>query len=202
MAADVFVHPNALNESTDVGQRTRLWAFSHVMEGAVVGADCNLGDHSFIESGAQIGNGVTLKNGVAVWDGVTLEDYVFVGPNAVFTNDRFPRSPRSPVAAPRYNDHVWCESTCVRRGASIGANATIVCGTTIGRYAFVAAGAIVTKDVPDFTMVAGCPAEVVGFVCACGIRLPKVAEVLACESCGRRYERTSNGLNPIGGDTR
>ena len=200
MAADVFVHPNALNESTDVGQRTRLWAFSHVMEGAVVGADCNLGDHSFVESGAQIGNGVTLKNGVAVWDGVTLEDYVFVGPNAVFTNDRFPRSPRSPVAAPRYNDHVWCEPTCVRRGASIGANATIVCGTTIGRYAFVAAGAIVTKDVPDFALVAGCPAEPIGSVCACGTRLSEVPDVLACGSCGRRYKRTSNGLNPIGGD--
>lgn len=200
MEAEVFVHPNAINEATAVGRGTRLWAFSHAMEGAVIGEDCNLGDHTFVENGARIGNGVTLKNGVAVWDGVTLEDYVFVGPYVAFTNDRFPRSPRSPVVTDRYRDHAWCEPTRVRQGASIGANATIVCGTTIGKYAFVAAGAVVTKDVENFTMVAGCPADMVGFVCACGARLIETANALDCPSCDRGYERGARGIKFVTGD--
>lgn len=185
-SADVFVHRLALNESESVGAGTRIWAWAHVLRGAVVGTDCNIGDHAFVEGGAVVGNGVTIKNGVAIWEGVTLEDFVFVGPNAAFTNDRFPRSPRHPDARARYLDKSWLERTLVREGASLGANCTIVCGVTIGRYALVAAGAVVTSEVPAFRIVAGAPARVVGSVCLCGDRLPTAGD-LRCGRCGRAY---------------
>jgi UDP-2-acetamido-3-amino-2,3-dideoxy-glucuronate N-acetyltransferase len=172
----VFVHPMGLCESDRVGPRTRIWAFAHVLAGAVIGADCNLGDHAFVEGGARIGDRVTVKNAVLVWDRVTVEDEVFLGPNVVFTNDLVPRvgwrkAPEQLVA------------TLVCRGATVGANATVVCGVTIGRYAFVAAGAVVVGDVPDHGLVAGNPARRIGWVCACGRRLD---QVLVC-ACGRRY---------------
>jgi UDP-2-acetamido-3-amino-2,3-dideoxy-glucuronate N-acetyltransferase len=178
MAADasVFVHEKALCESTTVGPRTRVWAFAHVMPGAIVGADCNIGDHVFIETGARIGDRVIVKNNALVWDKVTLEDDVFVGPNAVFTNDFIPR-----VAFKNPPEKFL--PTLVRRGASIGANATIVCGVTIGEQAFVAAGAVVVRDVPAHAMVAGNPARRIGWMCACGKKLPAT---LAC-ACGRSY---------------
>jgi acetyltransferase-like isoleucine patch superfamily enzyme len=174
--ASVFVHEKALCESTTVGPRTRVWAFAHVMPGAIVGADCNIGDHAFIETGARIGDRVILKNNALVWDKVTLEDDVFVGPNAVFTNDFIPR-----VAFKNPPEKFL--PTLVRRGASIGANATIVCGVTIGEQAFVAAGAVVVRDVPAHAMVAGNPARRIGWMCACGKKLPAT---LAC-ACGRAY---------------
>jgi acetyltransferase-like isoleucine patch superfamily enzyme len=172
----VFVHPMGLCESDRVGPHTRIWAFAHVLAGAVIGADCNLGDHAFVEGGARLGDRVTVKNAVLVWDRVTVEDEVFLGPNMVFTNDLVPRvgwrkAPEQLVA------------TLVRRGASIGANATVVCGVTIGRYALVAAGAVVVRDVPDYGLVAGNPARRIGWVCACGRRL---GEALGC-GCGRHY---------------
>jgi UDP-2-acetamido-3-amino-2,3-dideoxy-glucuronate N-acetyltransferase len=172
----VFVHPLGLCESDQVGPRTRIWAFAHVLAGARIGADCNLGDHAFVEGGARLGDRVTVKNAVLIWDRVTVEDEVFLGPNMVFTNDLTPRvgfrkSPEQLVA------------TLVRRGASIGANATVVCGVTIGRHAFVAAGAVVTRDVADHALVVGNPARRVGWVCTCGRRLD---DGLAC-ACGRRY---------------
>lgn len=192
MADDVFVHPLALNESSRVGCGTRIWAFAHVMKDAEVGEHCNIGGHAFIESGAILGNGVTIKNGVSVWEGVTLEDYVFVGPNAVFTNDLYPRSPRNPELAARYNSKWWLVRTLVREGASVGANATVRCGVTIGRYALIAAGAVVTKDVPDHALIAGVPGRAAGFVCMCAARLDEKA--LQCESCGRAYERVGAGI--------
>lgn len=197
---EVFVHRLALNESETVGSGTRIWAWAHVLKGAVVGRDCNIGDHAFIEGGAVVGDGVTIKNGVAIWEGVTLEDFVFVGPNAAFTNDRFPRSPRHPDLRARYADKGWLERTLVREGASLGANCTIVCGTTIGRYALVAAGAVVARDVPDFRVVAGSPARVVGSVCLCGERLPRSGE-LRCVRCARVYVTSGAGLTlePSGG---
>ena len=193
MENEVFVHPKAINESEQVGAGTRIWAFAHVMHGAVVGRNCNIGDHAFIESGAILGNGVTIKNGVLVWEGVELEDFVFVGPGAVFTNDRFPRSPRNPVAHERYQTKAWLEHTRVREGASLGANCTIVCGVTIGRYATVAAGAVVRKDVPDFRIVAGCPAREIGFACMCGHALPAQG-ALQCSACGRTYRKEGASL--------
>jgi acetyltransferase-like isoleucine patch superfamily enzyme len=171
-----FVHPSALCESDEVGPRTRVWAFAHVMKGAVVGADCNVGDHAFIETGARVGNRVIVKNNALIWDKVTIEDDVFVGPNAVFTNDVNPR-----VAYKNPPERFL--PTVVRRGATIGANATIVCGVTIGAQAFVGAGCVVIRDVPPHALVVGNPARRVGWVCECS---KKLSMDLAC-ACGRRY---------------
>ena len=142
-------------ETTAVGPGTRIWAFAHVLDGARIGQDCNICDHTFIEGGAVVGDRVTLKCGVQLWDGVTLEDDVFVGPNVTFTNDPFPRSKKRPLQYAR---------TVVRNGASIGANATILPGVTIGTRAMVGAGAVVTRDVPPLSIVVGNPAVVTGYV--------------------------------------
>jgi acetyltransferase-like isoleucine patch superfamily enzyme len=152
----VFVHDRGLVEpGARIGAGTRIWAFAHVLGGAVIGRDCNICDQTFIENDVRIGDRVTIKCGVQIWDGVRLEDDVFVGPNATFTNDLFPRSKEYPE---KFTE------TFVRRGASIGANATILAGRTIGEYAMVGAGAVVTKDVPPYAIVAGNPATVRGFV--------------------------------------
>lgn len=152
-----FVHAQGLCESKQVGEGTRIWAFAHVLPGAVLGRECNVCDHVFIENDVRIGDRVTIKSGVQLWDGVELEDDVFVGPNATFTNDRFPRSKQYPEKFAR---------TVVRAGASIGANATILPGVTIGRGAMVGAGAVVTKDVPPLAIVKGNPARISGYVSA------------------------------------
>jgi len=183
MTPGIQIHPQAVNESETVGAGTRIWAFAHVMKGAVVGPDCNIGEHAFIEAGAVIGRGVTVKNGVCVWEGVTLEDFAFVGPEVAFTNDLYPRSPRGPRSRHRYQTKDWLARTLVREGASLGANCTIVCGVTIGRYATVAAGAVVTRDVGDHQLVAGVPARVVGRVCACGLTAPREPG-RPCPGCG------------------
>ena len=182
----VFVHERGLCESKDVGQRTRVWAFAHVMQGARVGADCNIGECAFIEGGAVLGNKVTVKNAVLVWDKVTVEDEVFLGPNMVFTNDMNPR-----VAFKKSPDAFL--PTLVQRGASIGANATIICGVTIGTQAFVGAGAVVTRDVPAHAIVVGNPAKQIGWMCACGLKLKTR---LTC-SCGRRYKKSRSGLSEL-----
>lgn len=150
-----FKHPQALVESDNIGDATRIWAFTHVLPGAVIGTDCNLCDQVFIENDVTIGNRVTIKCGVQVWDGITLEDDVFVGPNATFTNDNFPRSKVYPEKFNR---------TLVRHGASIGANATILSGITIGKYSMVGAGSVVTSDVPPYAIVVGNPARITGYV--------------------------------------
>ena len=189
MALDpsVFVHPRALCESEDIGPRTRVWAFAHVMKGARIGADCNVGDHAFVESGARVGNHVTIKNSVLIWDKVTVEDEVFLGPNMVFTNDMNPR------AAFRKSPDAFLP-TLVQRGASIGANATIVCGVTIGQQAFVGAGSVVIRDVPAHALVVGNPARRIGWMCSCG---EKLAADLAC-TCGKRYRSSPGGLLAVG----
>lgn len=192
MAVDIFVHPHAINDCEDVGKNTRIWAFAHVMSGASVGCDCNIGGQCFLEDGCLVGRGVTIKNGVSVWRGVTLEDSVFVGPNVVFTNDRLPRSPRSPDIGGRYDNEDWLETTVIAEGATLGANATILCGLTIGRFAFVAAGAVVTADVPDHALVVGSPARFKAHVCRCGQILAGLEKV-QCAACGRCYQIT-NGV--------
>ena len=152
---EFFKHPAAIVESKHIGPRTRIWAFAHVLAGAVIGADCNICDHVFIENDVRIGDRVTVKCGVQLWDGVVLEDDVFVGPNATFTNDLTPRSKKRPPEFLRTN---------VEAGASIGANATILPGITIGRNAMVGAGAVVTKNVPANAIVIGNPAYINGYV--------------------------------------
>lgn len=164
MADPIFIHPKALVESSEIGAGTRVWAFAHVMPGGRIGKGCNIGDHSFIESGAIIGDDVTIKNGVSVWDGVEIGDRVFVGPNVAFTNDTRPRSKVY---------HATAERTRLLEGASIGANATILAGITIGRYAMIGAGAVVTKDVQDFELVVGCPARHAGWVNLAGDKVEK-----------------------------
>jgi len=174
-----FIHPHALVETDAVGEGTRIWAFCHVLRGAVIGRDCNLGDHAFVEGDVRIGDGCVIKNGVSIWDGVTLEDRVFVGPNAAFSNDLIPRAR---VRRPGF------EKTVIREGASIGANATLVCPLVVGRYALIGAGAVVTRDVPDFGLVVGNPARLIGHVCRCGERLI-LADGRAVCPCGHRYIR-------------
>ncbi len=182
---EVFVHPLGLCEADGVGDGTRIWAFAHVLAGAVVGRDCNIGDNSFIENGAVLGDRVVVKNGVSVWQLVTLEDDVFAGPNVAFTNDLVPR------AAPYRTPPERWTPTLVRRGATLGANATILCGITIGVHALVGAGAVVTRDVADHAIVVGNPARRAGWICTCGQRLD--APYL-CPECGRSYELSETGL--------
>jgi acetyltransferase-like isoleucine patch superfamily enzyme len=181
-----FVHPNALVETEQIGEGTRIWAFAHVMQGAIIGRNCNICDHAFVESNVVIGDGVTIKNGVAIWDGVTLGNNVFLGPNAVFTNDLNPRAEVKKA-------HDQFVPTQVMEGATIGANATIVCGVTLGRYAFVGAGTVVIRDVPAYGLVVGNPARQIGYMCECGETLP---DSLAC-SCGNRFEACEFGLRKV-----
>ena len=182
---EVFIHPLALVESSDVGAGTKVWAFAQVMRDAEVGEHCNIGGHAFIESGARLGNRVTLKNQVMVWNGVTIEDDVFVGPGVIFTNDLHPRSPRMTLVAERYsNPGNWLVQTTVGRGASIGAGAVIL-PVRIGAHAMIAAGSVVTQDVPAHALVKGNPARISGWVCLCG----STADVhRVCPSCGRQVE--------------
>ncbi len=186
--ADYFLHPRALCDAEAVGAGTRIWAFAHLMAGARVGRDCNIGECVFVETGVTLGDRVTVKNGVQLWTGVTCEDEVFIGPNATFTNDLRPR-----VAHPL--DPADFVPTLVRRGASIGANATLRAGIEIGALAMIGAGAVVLTDVPPHGLVVGNPARRIGWACSCGAKL----EELVCPACGLVYERLDSGLRPVGG---
>ena len=179
-----FIHPEALVESDEVGAGTRIWAFTHVMKGAVVGENCNIGDHVFIESGAIIGHRVIIKNGCLIWHGVHIADEVFMGPNVVFTNDLAPR------VRHKTTEEEWLV-TLVGEHASLGANSTILSGIRIGANALVGAGAVVTQDVLDHALVVGNPGRQIGWVCECGNRL---SEDLSCPACGRSYVQTDLGL--------
>jgi acetyltransferase-like isoleucine patch superfamily enzyme len=172
-----FQHPSAIVETNAIGAGTRIWAFSHVLAGAQIGNDCNICDHTFIENDVVIGNSVTVKCGVQLWDGLRLEDEVFIGPNATFTNDAFPRSGVHLNSIPR---------TLVKRGASVGANATILPGLTIGERAMVGAGAVVTRDVPPRAIVTGNPARITGYVGADLHPLPEAAKTPGAVASGVR----------------
>ena len=180
-----FQHAAALVEATDIGEGTRIWAFAHVMRGAVIGRRCNIGDHAFIEAGAVVGDEVTIKNGVSVWAHITIRNRVFLGPNVSLTNDARPRSGQGWTPVP----------TVIDEGATIGANATIVCGCHIGRYAMVGAGAVVTRPVPAHALVVGSPARVTGFVCQCAHTLRKRGSALVCPACGLKYRKTRGGVD-------
>jgi len=179
MAQQHFVHPQALVETESIGGGTRIWAFAHVQRDVIIGENCNIGDHAFVETGVKIGNNVTIKNGVCVWQHVHIADNVFLGPNVVLTNDLNPRS--------RKADWTPVE-TFIEEGVTVGANATIVCGITIGTRAFIGAGAVVTKDVRPYELVYGNPARSHGWVCYCAEPLrPDMRPLVECETCKRKY---------------
>lgn len=196
----VFVHESAyVDEGAILGEGTRVWHFCHVMPGAEIGAGCSLGQNVVVMPGTRIGNNVKIQNNVSIYEGVELEDDVFCGPSMVFTNVINPRSHVS-------RKHEY-QRTLVRRGATIGANATIVCGVELGAYAFIGAGAVVSRDVPAYALMVGVPARRVGWVCQCGERLPAGAEggastaagtALTCHACGSRYRLSNEVLVPEG----
>lgn len=193
----VRIHPTALVESDEVGSGSSIWAFVHVMKGAQLGSNVNVGDHAFIEAGAIVGNNVTIKNQVLIWEGVQIEDNCFIGPRATFTNDRNPRSPRMPISKERYRDKVnWLARTIVREGSSIGAAATICPGIELGAYCMIAAGAVVTGNVPPFALMMGVPAKHVADVCACGQRLPGRYDETDCKYCGTTAAERRMSLSP------
>ncbi|ATX80301.1 Hexapeptide repeat of succinyl-transferase [Mariprofundus aestuarium] len=182
---DFFVHSQGLvDEGAQVGSGTRVWAFAHINSGAVVGEDCNICDHTFIETGVLMGNRVTVKCGVHLWSGVTVEDDVFIGPNATFTNDRVPRSKVYPS---QY------ANTVLRVGCSIGANATMLPGLEVGECALVGAGSVVTTNIPAHALVYGNPARIKGWVCACGEKL-SMNENAVADCCGKTYHLTNGVL--------
>lgn len=193
--AEYFVHESAyVDDGVTIGAGTKIWHFSHIMAGAKIGENCTLGQNVFVAKNVRIGNHVKIQNNVSVYEGVVLEDEVFCGPSVVFTNVKTPRS-----AFPRNRSEDYLP-TVVKYGATIGANATIVCGVTIGEWAFVAAGAVVTKDVPPYTLVAGVPARRIGWVCRCGMPLsfPEEGGVAQCAHCGRRYRKTGEQVEFLG----
>ena len=170
-----FAHESAfIDEGVEVGEGTSIWHVSHILKGSRIGKSCKIGQNVVIGPNATIGNGVKIQNNVSVYEGVTLEDYVFCGPSMVFTNVFNPRS-----EIPRMGE---LKPTLVKKGATLGANCTIVCGITIGRYAFIGAGAVVTKDVPDYALVVGAPAKMTGWVCECGLKLGWINDRAMCRA--------------------
>ena len=181
-----FIHESAyVDQGATIGAGTKIWHFCHVMPGAVIGARCSLGQNVVVMNGTRIGDNCKIQNNVSIYEGVELEDDVFCGPSMVFTNVLNPRSHIS-------RKHEY-QTTRVRRGSSIGANATIVCGVTLGEYSFIGAGAVVTKDVQDYALMIGVPARRIGWMCQCGERLPDSGEG-RCQACGTEYERASAGI--------
>ncbi|TCK98509.1 UDP-2-acetamido-3-amino-2,3-dideoxy-glucuronate N-acetyltransferase [Natranaerovirga hydrolytica] len=173
-----FIHESSyIDEDVTIGEDTKIWYFSHVQTGSRIGNGCSIGQNVNIGNNVKIGNGVKIQNNVSIYEGVELEDYVFCGPSMVFTNDLTPRS-KYPKGTKAY------KNTQVKYGASIGANATIICGNTIGQWAMIGSGAVVTKDVPDYALMAGVPAKQIGWVCQCGSPLK---DKLKCKVCGKTY---------------
>ena len=193
-ADQVFIHPQAIVESEQIGDGTRIWAFAHVLKGAVIGRNCNIGDSVFIEGGAQIGDNVTVKNQCLIWEGVAIADNAFIGPNVVFTNDLHPRSPRLEAARARYATKKWLVPTIVGKGASLGAGVTLRAGVTIGEYATVGIGAVVTRDIPPHALAHGSPARVRGHVCRCGQKIEFCRGRARCAACGSCYLKQKSAV--------
>ena len=187
MEKGYFVHPTAVvDEPMEIGDSTQIWHFSHIMSGAKIGRDCIIGQNVFIGKDVILGNNIKVQNNVSIYSGVILEDDVFCGPSVVFTNVFNPRSFISRKKEFR--------KTVVRKGATIGANATIICGNTIGQYAFIGAGSVVTKDVPDYALVYGNPGKVKGWVCQCAEEITFQSGKAVCHYCGKRYQKDRAGV--------
>lgn len=193
MKKNVFVHESSyVDEPCEIGEGTKIWHFCHIMQNCVIGERCNIGQNVVVSPGVRIGSNCKIQNNVSIYTGVILEDDVFCGPSMVFTNVVNPRS-----AVVRRDEY---RQTLVKRGASLGANSTIVCGHTIGAHAFIGAGAVVTKDVPDYALVVGNPARIVGWMCACGVKLPLTASQdgkATCAACGRSYTKQENTVREV-----
>lgn len=177
-----------IDPGAEVGEGTRVWAGAHVMSGAKVGKNCNIGENCFIEGGVSVGERVTIKNNAALYSGAEIEDDVFLGPSCVFTNVINPRAFISRKTEFR--------KTLVRRGATVGANATLICGHTVGEYAMIGAGAVVSRDIPAYALAYGCPAEIRGWVCKCGEKLTFDGNDAACKACGAAYEMKNGAVAP------
>jgi UDP-2-acetamido-3-amino-2,3-dideoxy-glucuronate N-acetyltransferase len=190
MASNVYVHPSAfVDKGAKIGEGSKVWHFCHIFSGAQIGKDCKIGQNVVIHGSVKLGNNVKIQNNVSIYDGVTLEDDVFCGPSCFFTNIINPRS------AINRNDSKFYRPILVSRGATIGANATIVCGVKIGRYAFIGAGAVVTRDVPDYALVYGTPAKQHGWICECGEGLKFLKTKLRCTACAAEYKKIKGKLS-------
>lgn len=185
MTKEYFAHTHSIVESEQVGAGTRVWAFAHVLRGAVIGSNCNINDHTFIENDVIMGDNVTVKSGVYIWDGARISDNVFIGPNVTFTNDLRPRSKQYPLEFAK---------TIIEEWASIGANSTIIAGVKIGKYAMIGAGSLVSKSVPNNTLWYGNPARFKAYICNCGEKLTKDN---SCVACGKKYEITNGNVEEI-----
>jgi UDP-2-acetamido-3-amino-2,3-dideoxy-glucuronate N-acetyltransferase len=189
--SDYFVHESSyVDEGSEIGVGTKIWHFCHVMPRARIGERCNIGQNVLVSSDVTLGNNVKIQNNVSLYTGVVVEDDVFLGPSMVFTNVINPRS--------HVNRKDEYKKTLVRKGASVGANATIVCGVTLGRYCFVGAGSVVTRDVPDYALVYGSPARVRGWMCQCGEQLKFENERAVCEACGDSFRKEDQTVTPEG----
>jgi len=190
MIKNFWVHKTAeIQKGAKISKGTKIWHNCQILKGAQIGKNCIVGHNCFIGSKAKLGNGVKLESNTDVWDLVTLEDYVFVGPSAVFTNDLNPRAKYPKKKYPQYGKWI---PTLVKEGASIGANATIVCGNTIGKWALIGAGAVVTRDINDYAIVVGVPAKIIGWICECGNKLKFKKEKAICKICKRKYQKKGN----------
>lgn len=185
-----FIHESSyIEDNVLIGKNTKIWYFCHVSSNVVIGNDCNIGQNIFVDSSVKIGNKVKIQNNVSIYSGVEIQDNVFLGPSCVFTNVINPRS-----FIERKHEIL---STIVSEGATIGANATIICGLTIGKYSMVGAGTVVTKNVPDYALVVGVPSKIIGYVCKCGNRLVKNNEQFNCNECNRKYKLNKTNLEEV-----
>lgn len=192
MEKEYFVHESSyIDDNVKIGKGTKIWHFCHIQSGAQIGKNCSFGQNVNVSNNVKIGNGVKVQNNVSIYEGIELEDYVFCGPSVVFTNVLTPRA-KYPKGATGYLH------TVLKEGATVGANATIVCGHTIGKHAMIAAGAVVTKEVPDYALLAGVPARQIGWVCECGERLDEGERICECKKCGRKYLQDEKGLVQLG----
>lgn len=186
MEKPYFIHESSyVDEGCEIGDGTKIWHFSHIMKGCKIGRNCNIGQNVVVSPDAVLGDGCKVQNNVSIYTGVVCEDDVFLGPSCVFTNVINPRA-----FIERKTEY---RRTVLKKGASVGANATIVCGHTIGKYAMVGAGSVVARDVPDYALVYGCPAEIRGWVCRCGERIRFSSGRAACSACGKTYQMSESG---------